>query len=210
MVVIIDFLIDWTEEGANKMENDIINEEVKNLTVSDDISKRVKELENRIAALEKKDDHLTLVLFSGDFDKAMAAFIIANGGIAMDMKVTIFATFWGLDVLKKSSFNTAGRGFLEKMVLAMRPKGAGKLGTSKMNFGGIGPKLFKFMMKSKNIEQLESLIKMAQEYGVRIIACQMTVDLMGLKSSDLIDGVEPGGVAAFLASSSHSNTTLFI
>ena len=107
----------------------------------------------------------------------MAAFIIANGGIAMDMKVTIFATFWGLDVLKKSSFNTTGRSFLEKMVLAVRPKGAGKLGTSKMNYGGVGPKLFKFMMKSKNIEQLESLINMAQECGVRIIACQMTVTL---------------------------------
>ena len=195
---------------SEQMEMDTNNDTEKNLMVSDDISKKVKELENRIAALEKKDDHLTLVLFSGDFDKAMAAFIIANGGIAMDMKVTIFATFWGLDVLKKSSFNTAGRGFLEKMVLAMRPKGAGKLGTSKMNFGGIGPKLFKFMMKSKNVEQLESLIKMAQDYGVRIIACQMTVDLMGLKSSDLIDGVESGGVGAFLASSSHSNTTLFI
>lgn len=195
---------------SEQMEIDPSNDTVKNQMVSDDIYKQVKELENRIATLEKKDDHLTLVLFSGDFDKAMAAFIIANGGIAMDMKVTIFATFWGLDVLKKSSFSTAGRGFLERMVLAMRPKGAGKLGTSKMNFGGIGPKLFKFMMKSKNVEQLESLIKMAQEYGVRIIACQMTVDLMGLKSSDLIDGVESGGVGAFLASASHSNTTLFI
>ena len=193
-----------------QMEKEVVNDTAENLMVSEDISKKVRELEDRIAALEKKDDHLSLVLFSGDFDKAMAAFIIANGGIAMDMKVTIFATFWGLDVLKKSSFSTAGRGFLERMVLAMRPKGAGKLGTSKMNFGGIGPKLFKHMMKNNNVEQLESLIKMAQEYGVRIIACQMTVDLMGLKASDLIDGVESGGVGAFLASASKSNTTLFI
>ena len=192
------------------MEKDTIDNAAKDLMVSDDISERVKELEDRIAALEKKDDHLTMVLFSGDFDKAMAAFIIANGGVAMDMKVTIFATFWGLDVLKKSSFTTSGRGFLERMVLAMRPKGPGKLGTSKMNFGGLGPRLFKFMMKRKNIEPLESLINMAQEYGVRIIACQMTVDLMGLKSSDLIDGIESGGVGAFLASASRSNTTLFI
>ena len=100
---------------GEQMETDTINDTAKNLVDSDDISKKVKELEDRIAALEKKDDHLSLVLFSGDFDKAVAAFIIANGGIAMDMKVTIFATFWGLDALKKSSFNTAGRGFLERM-----------------------------------------------------------------------------------------------
>ncbi len=192
------------------MEKDRIDEVSKNPIASDDLLKRITELEARIETLEKKDDHLTMVLFSGDFDKAMAAFIIANGAIAMDMKVTIFATFWGLDILKKSSFSTAGRGFLEKMVLAMRPKGPGKLGTSKMNFGGIGPKLFKYMMKKKNVEQLESLINIALEQGVRIIACQMTVDLMGLKSSDLIDGLEPGGAGAFLASASHSNSTLFI
>jgi len=192
------------------MEKEIDKNKTEKIMVSDDISAKVKELEERIATLEKKDDHLTMVVFSGDFDKAMAAFIIANGSIAMDMKVTIFFTFWGLDILKKSSFNTTGRGFLERMVLAMRPKGAGRLGTSKMNFGGIGPRLFKFMMKKKNIEQLESLISMAQEYGVRIIACQMTVDLMGLEPSDLFDGIECGGVGAFLASSSHSNTTLFI
>ncbi|MDH3347906.1 MAG: DsrE/DsrF/DrsH-like family protein [Desulfobulbaceae bacterium] len=177
---------------------------------SNSLQEKVKELEERIALLEKKNDKLSLILFSGDFDKAMAAFIIANGAIAMDMEVTIFATFWGLDILKKSSFDTSGRGFLERMILAMRPKGPGKLGTSKMNFGGIGPKLFRYMMKKKNVLQLESLIKMAQEAGVKIIACQMTVDLMGIKSTDLIDGLEPGGVGAFLASASKSNTTLFI
>ena len=151
-----------------------------------------------------------MILFSGDFDKAMAAFIIANGAIAMDIEVTIFATFWGLDILKKSSFNTKGRGFLERMILAMRPKGPGKIGTSKMNFCGIGPKMFRYMMRKKNVLELESLIKMAQEAGVKIIACQMTVDLMGIKPTDLIDGLEPGGVASFLSSASKSNTTLFI
>jgi len=172
--------------------------------------KKINDLEERVVSLEKKTDKLSMILFSGDFDKAMAAFIIANGAVAMDMEVTIFATFWGLDILKKSSFDTSGRGFLERMILAMRPKGPGKIGTSKMNFGGIGPKLFRHMMKKKNVLQLESLIKMAQEAGVKIIACQMTVDLMGIKPTDLIDGLEPGGVASFLASASKSNTTLFI
>ena len=177
---------------------------------SNDIIENVKELEERIVSIEKKNDKLSMILFSGDFDKAMAAFIIANGAIAMDIEVTIFATFWGLDILKKSSFNTKGRGFLERMILAMRPKGPGKIGTSKMNFCGIGPKMFRYMMRKKNVLELESLIKMAQEAGVKIIACQMTVDLMGIKPTDLIDGLEPGGVASFLSSASKSNTTLFI
>jgi peroxiredoxin family protein len=179
-------------------------------TDSDSLAMQIKEMENRIATLESKGDKLTMILFSGDFDKAMAAFIIANGAVAMGREVTIFVTFWGLDVIKKSNFNTSGRGFFEKMVLMMRPKGAGKLGTSKMNFGGIGPKLFKFMMKQHNVVQLESLINMAQEYGVKIIACQMSVDLMGIKQNDLLEGVEFGGVAAFLGDAYDGQVTLFI
>jgi peroxiredoxin family protein len=175
-----------------------------------EVAARVKELEGRIAKLESKNGNLTMVLMSGDFDKAMGAFIIANGALAMGKEVTIFATFWGLDVLKKPSFNTSGRGFLEQMVLFMRPKGPNKLPTSKMNFAGIGPKLFRFMMGRKNVEGLDSLIKIAAEFGVKIIACQMSMDVMGIKKDDLIDGVEVGGVAAFLSSSYASNTTLFI
>jgi len=181
-----------------------------NTPAIESVAAQVKELESRIAALESKGDKLTMVLFSGDFDKAMAAFIIANGAIAMGREVTIFVTFWGLDVIKKANFSTAGRGFLEKMVLMMRPKGAGKLATSQMNFGGIGPKLFQFMMKQHNVEQLESLINMAIEYGVRIVACKMSVDLMGIKESDLLDGVEYGGVAAFLGDAYDGQVTMFI
>ena len=178
--------------------------------VTGSVADKVKELEGRIAKLEDKGNNLTIVLFSGDFDKAVAAFIIANGAVAMGKEVTIFATFWGLDVIKKSSFSTAGRGLLEKMVLMMRPKGAGALATSQMNFGGIGPKLFRFMMGRKNIESLESLIEMAKELGVTIIGCQMTMDLMGVKKENLLDGVETGGVAVFLGSAYASNTTLFV
>jgi len=178
--------------------------------VSTDVAEKVKELEERIAKLETHGDHLTMVLFSGDFDKAMAAFIIANGALAMGKEVTIFVTFWGLDAIKKPAFSTAGRGFLEKMVLWMRPKGADKLGTSKMNFGGIGPKLFRYMMGKKNVEQLKSLIEMAQEFGVNIVACQMSMDVMGLKKEDLLDGVEVGGVAAFLNRAYQGQATLFI
>jgi peroxiredoxin family protein len=179
-------------------------------TTTTDITKTVEELQERVAKLEQKNKKLTMVLFSGEFDKAMAAFIIANGAIAMGKEVTIFVTFWGLDVIKKPAFSTAGRGFLEKMVLGMRPKGPRKLATSKMNFGGIGPKLFQYMMGKKNVEGLPSLIEMATEFGVKIIGCQMSMDVMGLKKEDLIDGVEPGGVAAFLNNSYGSNTTIFV
>jgi len=179
-------------------------------TSGTDLEKTVRELQERVAKLEGKDKKLSMVLFSGDMDKAMAAFIIANGALAMGKEVDIFVTFWGLDAIKKPSFSTAGRGILEKMVLWMRPKGPRKLATSKMNFAGVGPKLFNYMMGKKNVETLPSLIGMAQEFGLRIIACQMSMDVMGIKKEDLLDGIEVGGVAAFLSSAYQSNTTLFI
>ncbi|UCG79505.1 MAG: DsrE/DsrF/DrsH-like family protein [Nitrospirota bacterium] len=176
----------------------------------DGVAAKVQELEERLAKLEDKNNNLTMILMSGEFDKAFAAFIIANGALAMGKEVTMFVTFWGLDAIKKPSFSTAGRGFLEKMVLWMRPKGPNKLATSKMNFAGIGPKLFRYMMKKKKVEQLHNLIEMATEFGLKIIGCQMSMDVMGLKAEDLIDGVEVGGVATMLNSSYKSNSTLFI
>jgi peroxiredoxin family protein len=174
------------------------------------VQQKVQELEERLAKLESKNDNLTMILMSGEFDKAFAAFIIANGALAMGKEVTMFVTFWGLDVIKKPSFSSAGRNFLEKMVLFMRPKGPLKLPTSKMNFAGIGPKLFRYMMGRKNVEGLGSMIEMSQEFGLRIIACQMSMDVMGIRQENLLDGVEVGGVAAMLSSSYKSNSTLFI
>lgn len=175
-----------------------------------DLSTKVQDLEARLARLEKNGSHLTMVLFSGDFDQVMAAFIIATGALAMGKNVSLFVTFWGLDAIKKTRFNAAGRNLLEKMVLWMRPKGPNKLATSKMNFAGIGPRLFRYMMGKKNVEPLPSLIGMAQEMGIKIIACQMSMDIMGIKKEDLLDGIEVGGVAAFLSDSFSSNSTLFI
>jgi len=186
------------------------NEIAEKAKAMPEVAEKVQELEARLAKLEAKNSGLTMVLMSGEFDKAMAAFIIANGALAMGKEVTIFVTFWGMDVIKKPHFSTAGRGFLEKMVLWMRPKGVMKLPTSKMNFGGIGPKLFRYMMGKKNVEPLASLVEMAMEFGLRIVACQMSMDVMGIKKEDLLDGIEVGGVAAFLESSYKSNTTLFI
>jgi peroxiredoxin family protein len=175
-----------------------------------ELAKKVQDVESRLARLEQNGSQLTMVLFSGDFDKVFAAFIIATGALAMGKKVSMFVTFWGLDAIKKPVMNTAGRKVLEKMVLWMRPKGPLKLGTSKMNFGGIGPRLFRYMMGKKNVESLSSLIEMAREMGIKIIACQMSMDVMGIKKEDLLDGIEVGGAATFLGDSFRSNTTLFI
>lgn len=177
---------------------------------TDTVQDKIKELEERLAKVEANRSNLTMVLFSGDFDKAMAALIIANGALSMGKEVTIFVTFWGLDVLKKPTMTGAGKNFLEKMVTMMRPKGTANLPTSKMNFAGIGPKLFHYMMGKKNIVSLQTLLDTAVEFGVRIVACQMSMDVMGIKKEDLIDGIEFGGVAAFLGSSYNSGTSLFI
>ena len=175
-----------------------------------ELAKKVQEMESRLAKLEKNGSQLTMVLFSGDFDKVFAAFIIASGALAMGKEVSMFVTFWGLDAIKKPDMKTTGRQLLEKMVLWMRPKGPLKLRTSKMNFGGIGPRLFRYMMGKKNVEPLSSLIEMSRELGIKIIACQMSMDVMGIKKEDLLDGIEVGGAATFLNDSFRSNTTLFI
>jgi len=117
-----------------------------------------------------------MVLFSGDFDKVFAAFIIASGALAMGKEVSMFVTFWGLDAIKKPEMKTTGRQLLEKMVLWMRPKGPLKLRTSKMNFGGIGPRLFRYMMGQKERRTPFVLIEMSRELGIRSspARCQWT------------------------------------
>ncbi|AOA55396.1 putative protein YrkE [Bacillus subtilis] len=120
----------------------------------------------------------TIVLFSGDYDKAMAAYIIANGAAAYDHEVTIFHTFWGLNALRKEELIPVKKGFLEKMFGKMMPRGADKMGLSKMNFAGMGPKMIKNVMKKHNVLTLPQLIEMAQEQGVKLVACTMTMDLL--------------------------------
>lgn len=152
----------------------------------------------------------TMVVFSGDLDKAIAAFIIANGAAAMGRKVTIFFTFWGLNILRKSTHVHVKKNLIEKMFGFMMPRGAGKLGLSRMNMGGMGALMIKGIMKNKNVQSLEELIKAAMDSGVRVLACQMSMDLMGIKEEELLEGVELAGVATFLGSAETSDTNLFI
>ncbi|MDT0145119.1 DsrE/DsrF/DrsH-like family protein [Priestia aryabhattai] len=152
----------------------------------------------------------TIVLFSGDYDKAMAAYIIANGAAAYDHEVTIFHTFWGLNALRKEEMVPVKKGFLEKMFGKMMPRGADKMGLSKMNFAGMGPKMIKNVMKKHNALTLPQLIEIAQEQDVKLVACTMTMDLLGLQEKELLDNIEYAGVAAYLADAEDGNVNLFI
>ncbi|MBM7660190.1 peroxiredoxin family protein [Bacillus mesophilus] len=152
----------------------------------------------------------TIVLFSGDYDKAMAAYIIANGAAAYDHEVTIFHTFWGLNALRKDEDIEVKKGFMEKMFGKMMPRGAEKMGLSKMNFAGFGPKMIKDVMKKHNAMPLSDLIDMAQEQDVKLVACTMTMDLLGLSKEELLDNIEYAGVAAYLADAEDGNVNLFI
>lgn len=153
----------------------------------------------------------TLIVFDGDLDKAIASFIIANGALAMGRNVTMFFTFWGLMILRKrKKVGGLRKNLIEKMFGWMLPRGSTKLGLSRMNMAGMGPVMIRGLMKKKNVDALETLIQSAIRGGAKLIACQMSMDLMGIKPEELIDGVEIGGVATYLEAAEHADTNLFI
>lgn len=152
----------------------------------------------------------SMVVFSGDMDKALASFIIANGAAAMGRKVTMFFTFWGLNILRRPEKVKVKKTFIEKMFGAMMPRGTAKLKLSKMNMMGMGSKMMKGIMKKKNVATLEQLITQAKKSGVRLVACTMSMDVMGIHKEELIDGVELAGVASYLGAAESSDTNLFI
>lgn len=158
----------------------------------------------------KENDNKTLVVFSGDLDKAIASFVIANGAVAMGKKVTMFFTFWGLNILRKPEKTKIQKAFMDKMFASMMPRGSKKLKLSKMNMMGMGSKMIRKVMKNKNISSLEELIQSAIDSGINIVACQMSMDVMGIKEEELIDGVNIGGVGYYLGEAEDANVNLFI
>lgn len=156
------------------------------------------------------DDGKTLIVFSGDLDKVLASFIIANGAAAMGRPVTMFFTFWGLNALRKAEKQPVKKTFMESMFGTMLPRGSKKLKLSNMNMGGMGTKMMKKIMKDKNVDSLEDLMKHAMNQGVKLVACTMSMDVMGIKEEELIDGVELAGVGAYLGDAEESNVNLFI
>ncbi len=155
-------------------------------------------------------ENATIVLFSGELDKALAAMIIAQGAAAQGKKVTIFFTFWGLNVLRKSEHVDVKKNFIEKMFGFMMPRGTKHLPLSSMNMLGMGPEMIKMIMKQKNVNSLDLMMKSCADLNVKFIACTMSMDLMGIKAEELIDGVELGGVGTYISHNENVGTTLFI
>lgn len=175
------------------------------------LEEQVQQAITRLGAVEKsvQAERATLLVFSGEFDKLMSAFIVATGAVAMGMEVSMYFTFWGLTALKKATI-FKGKPMAEKMIAGMLPADAVSAPTSRMNMMGIGPKFFQRQMAHKNVETLPGMIALAQELGIKMIACQMAMDVMGVTADELLDGIEFGGVATYLGEAIDSKVTLFI
>jgi peroxiredoxin family protein len=175
------------------------------------LATRLAALEGRLDQLEaaQPEDKVAIVVFSGDLDKVLAGFVIATGAAALGQDVSMFFTFWGLGVLKKQS-QLEGKNLFEKMMAMMSPANSKQLPVSQMNYFGVGAKMLRKMMADKNVASLEEMLEMSQEMGVKMLACEMSREVMGISDEELIPGLEHAGVAAFLAESLRSRTNLFI
>ena len=175
------------------------------------LTSRLAALESRIDQIEESlpEDKVAIIVFSGDLDKVLASFVIATGAAALGQEVSMFFTFWGLSVLKKKSV-LDGKNLFEKMMAMMSPSSSTELPVSQMNYFGVGAKMLRKMMADKNVSSLEEMMEMGQEMGVKMLACEMSRDVMGISEEELISGLEPAGVASFLGESLRSRTNLFI
>jgi peroxiredoxin family protein len=171
-----------------------------------------EEMERKIAEVRERtvDDAATIVVFSGDLDKVLAGFVLATGAAAAGLQTSMFFTFWGLSVLKKKGAGGGPKNLMERMFAMMTPSGSETLGTSRLNFFGLGAVMLRQMMKDKQIASLEELIAIARDLEVKMIACTMSMDAMGVSQRELVDGLTYGGVATYMADAVRSRVTLFI
>lgn len=178
-----------------------------------DIKKQILELQKKVDRLEKgTKDQMSIVVFSGDLDKLLAALIIATGATAMDTKVKLFFTFWATAALRDKNKNIKGKNFISKLFGLMLPKGSKKVKLSKMNMMGMGTSMMKNLMKKNNVASLDEMLKTAGELGVEINICEMSMELMGFKKEEMIDypNMNICGVASFLIDAEESKVQLFI
>ena len=195
----------WTK----KTGNDLVSLKAdKGLVI---VLLRKAEKVSQASSVAETKDKLTLVVFSDDLDKVMASMIIANGALSMGKAVSLFFTFWGLDVIRKENAPSVNKPLMDRMFSTMLPSDVEHLNTiSKMDMHGLGAKMIRKVMHDKGVETPSKLLKSLIEGGAELIACQMSMDVMGIQQEELIDGVEIGGVAAFLGEADESGTTLFI
>ena len=168
-------------------------------------------VDERLAELRARqpDDRVTLVVFSGELDRNLAALVIATGAAAMGLEVSVFYTFWGLSALKKQP-TLRGKGLKERLFALMTPRRLNRMPVSRMNFGGAGRVMLQSMMRDKEVASVDELFDMARQLGVKLIACTMSMDVMGITREELIDGVAVGGVATFLGDAARSRVSLFV
>jgi peroxiredoxin family protein/TusA-related sulfurtransferase len=196
----------WCDRTGNKL----LSLEVKPEVIEAKIEKHTIKDTDDTQKYDSLPNGKTFVVFSGDLDKTIAAFIMANGAAAMGREVTIFFTFWGLNILRRPRKVRVQKNVVEKMFGFMMPRGTLHLGLSRMNMFGMGPKMIRWIMKKHNILSLEELIQEAIAHGVHLVACQMSMEIMGIRKEELIDGIELGGVSTFLGSGEQSDMSLFI
>ncbi|MDJ0782960.1 MAG: DsrE/DsrF/DrsH-like family protein [Desulfosarcinaceae bacterium] len=175
---------------------------------------QLEALTSQVATLQGRqpENKLAMVVFSGDMDKVLASLVIATGAVAMGMEVVMFFTFWGTPVLRDKDKRVGGKDIMGNMFAAMLPKGADAVTLSQMNMGGLGTAMMKSLMKKKNVASLEEMVRLAEELGVRMVICEMSMDLMGFKREEMIEyeHLEFGGVAKFLEEAGTSKVQLFI
>lgn len=178
-----------------------------------DLLQQIDALRGEIAELRERtpQDKAAIIVFSGDLDKLLASLVLATGAATSGLETTMFFTFWGLSALKKKGApRLSGQSLKEKMFAMMTPSSTESMGVSKLNFLGMGAAMLRTMMKEKNVSSVEEMMELARDLGVKMIACTMSMDVMGVEREQLADDVELGGVAAFMAEAAHARVSLFL
>ncbi len=182
--------------------------------MQEELEKQIEEIKAQLKTLSdnQPENKISMIVFSGDLDKALAAFIIGTGAVAMGMEVVMFFTFWGTPLLRDKMKKVGGKDMMGTMFGTMLPKGTGEVKLSKMNMAGMGTAMMKKLMKKKHVASLEQMIEMAGELGVKIYVCEMSMDLMGFKREEMISypDLTYCGVAKFLEEAMHSKIQLFL
>jgi peroxiredoxin family protein len=199
------------QTAVNKAET---KQQTKAVPSNGEIQKQIEGLKAQMESLSTAtaENKVSIIVFSGDLDKVLAAFIIATGAVAMGMEVVMFFTFWGTPVLRDPAKKVDGKDLMGKMFGFMLPKGRNAIKLSQMNMGGMGTTMMKSLMKKKNVASLDQMLDMAAELGVKISICEMSMGLMGFKQEEFIEypGLDYVGVATFLEQAKNSKVQLFI